>query len=328
MNLVLALLLAAHLLAANQFTASEAMALEVGGGGSNKTDCLVTFDAAANTPSSKPRHVRCVDGDASCDADGVVNGRCTFSLKVCANSTYSASCTLNGLQSITVENAIDNGDPKFHPAFQAVQTAIEADIQPPTSAFDACTSPIEIVVPIRGPVGANRCTPNRLKLSLTGVSQVIDGAVHLDRDRLQFQCRPAPSGCDPQQLFAGTFDRIQRQVFNQSCALSGCHDSQSQAAGLMLEVGASYGSLVNALPTNFTAFSAGWLRVDAPNPPGTSGSAETSFLLRKITGDLPSPFYGARMPLNRPKLHKTLRDVVERWIEAGAPATGWVPNTY
>ena len=52
---------------------------------------------------------------------------------------------------------------------------------------------------------------------------------------------PAPSnGCDPQTLFTGgTFDRIQRQVFNQNCALSGCHDSQSQAGDLLLETGAA-----------------------------------------------------------------------------------------
>ena len=302
-------------------------ALEVGGGGSNKTDCLVTFDAAVNAPAAKPRHVRCVDGDPTCDADGLVNGRCTFALSVCANSTFSPSCTLSGVQSITVDNAIDNGDAKFDPAFQAVQTADDGDIQAPTSSLDVCTNPIEIVVPIRGPVGNNRCAPNRKKLRLTAISQVIDGKIHTDRDKIQFTCRPAANGCDPTQLFSGTYDRIQRQIFNQSCALSGCHDSESQAAALLLEVGASHGSLVNVTPTNFAAFTDGWLRVDAPNPPGTSGDSESSLLFRKITGDLPSASYGARMPLNKPKLHKTLRDIVERWIEAGAPATGWVAGT-
>lgn len=303
-------------------------AIEVGGGGSRKTDCLVTFQGAMNTPPAKPRHVRCVDGDPSCDVDGVVNGRCTFELSVCANSTFSSSCALNGVQSITIDNAIDNGDPKFDPAFQAVQTAVNADIQPPTSAVDSCTNPVEIVVPIRGPVGANRCAPNRKKVGLTAVSQVIAGVVYVDRDKVQFACQPAVNGCDPQQLFTGTFDRIQRQVFNQSCAMSGCHDSQTQAAGVLLEVGAAHGNLVNVPPSNLAAFSEGWLRVDAPNPPGTAGSPETSFFYRKVTGDLPSPLFGTRMPLNRPKLHKTLRDVIESWIAAGAPATGWVPGTY
>jgi hypothetical protein len=31
--------------------------------------------------------------------------------------------------------------------------------------------------------------------------------------------------------------------------------------------------------------------------------------------------------LNKKKLHKTLRDIIELWIEAGAPAGTWVPGT-
>jgi hypothetical protein len=33
------------------------------------------------------------------------------------------------------------------------------------------------------------------------------------------------------------------------------------------------------------------------------------------------------MPLNKRKLNKTLRDIIERWIEAGAPVNTWVPET-
>jgi len=125
-------------------------------------------------------------------------------------------------------------------------------------------------------------------------------------------------------LFDGTFDRIQRQVFNQNCALSGCHDSQSRAGDLLLEDTAAHGNLVNVLPDNFAARDAGWKRVDAPGP---GGDPETSLLFRKVTGDLPNDAYGERMPLNRKKLNKTLRDIIERWIEAGAPENGWVPET-
>ncbi len=313
--------------AVTSLLAAPIAAIEVGGGGSKISDCLVTFDAAFNLPPAKPKHIRCTDGDPSCDSDGVVNGLCTFELSVCANSTFSPFCSLNGVQSITVDNAIDNGDPKFDPAFQAVQTAVEGDIQSPTTSIDECTNPVAIIVPIKGPVGNNRCSANRKKISLTALSQVINGRIYKDRDKIKFICLPAANGCDPTVLFSGTFDRIQRQIFNQSCALSGCHDSETQAATLLLETGASHGSLVNATPANFAAFNAGWLRVNAPNPPATSGDSETSLLFRKITGDLPDPLYGARMPLNKPKLNKTLRDVVEFWIEAGAPATGWVAGT-
>lgn len=307
--------------------APSARATEVGGGGSRRRDCLVTLDAAVNLPAAKPKHVRCVDGDPSCDADGTVDGRCSFELSVCANSTFEPECTLNGLQSITVENAIDNGDPRFDPDFQAVQTAVDAELQAPTSDPDLCTTPTVILVPIKGPIGNDRCSPRRKILKLTALSEVIDGRVYKDKDKIKLQCLPDPNGCDPAVLFTGTFDRIQRQIFNQSCALSGCHDSQTQAANLLLESGASYGNVVNVDASNFAAAGAGWKRVDAPNPPGTSGNTASSFLFRKVIGDLPDVSYGARMPFGKPALNATLRDVIELWIEAGAPQTGWVPGT-
>jgi hypothetical protein len=145
---------------------------------------------------------------------------------------------------------------------------------------------------------------------------------------LKLYCEPAPlNGCNPKKLFASTFDRIQGQIFNQNCALSGCHDSQSQSGGLLLETGAAYGNLVNHAPVNAAAVAAQWLRVDAPML-GVSGDLDTSFLFHKIEGDLPNSDYGLRMPRNKPKLNGTLRDIIRLWIEAGAPQNVWVPGTF
>ena len=310
-----------------QWYTTVATATEVGGGGGKSVDCLVTLDAAVSIPLSRPRHVRCTDGDPVCDTDATINGLCSFDLSICANSTFEPSCSLNGVDSIVIDNAIDNGDPKFDPDFQALQAAVDSQIQPPTATDDDCTLPTTIIVPIKGPIGNNRCRPGRKKVKMTSLSEVIGGKIYKDRDRIRFICDPAPTGCDPATLFSGTFDRIQRQVFNQNCATSGCHDSETQAGNLLLETGASYGSLVNGVPSNFAASGAGWLLVDAPNPPGTSGTPENSFLHRKIQGDLPDATYGSRMPLNKSRLHRTLRDVIELWIAAGAPQTGWVPGT-
>lgn len=308
--------------------AAEVSATEVGGGGSQSRDCLVTLDADVNTPALEPHHVRCVDGDPACDADGSVNGVCEFDVAVCANSTFDPACSLAGVQSITVEHALDNGDPKFDPDFQALQTAVDNGIAPPTSTSNECTAPTTFRVPIKGPLGAgNSCGSNRKKLKITSLSQVIGGKVITDRDRLKLTCLPEPNaGCEPLDLFSGTFDRIQRQVFSQSCAVSGCHDSQSQSGDLLLEFGAAYGNLVNQPPNNFAANAAGWLRVDVV--PDVSGDPSTSFLYRKIEGDLPDGTYGARMPFNRPKLPKTLREIIRLWIESGAPQTGWVGGTF
>ncbi len=324
MNAMTAAALAATLAAA--LCAPPSMATVIGGGGGASTDCLVVLDAPVNAPASKPKQVRCVDGDPSCDADGTANGVCQFQVSVCANSTFDAACALDGVQSITVEHAADNGDPKFDPDFQALQDRIANQIALPTTTLDDCTTPTLFTVPIKGPLGgSNHCGPGRTKLKISSLSTVIGGRVIKDRDKLKLTCIPDPNACDPHALFSGTFDRIQRQIFNQSCALSGCHDSQSMAGNMLLETGSSYGNLLNHTPDNAAANAAGWLRISVTQD--VSGDAESSFLYHKVTGDLPDVAYGVRMPKGKRKLHKTLRDILRRWIEAGAPQGGWVPGT-
>lgn len=306
-----------------------ALAVLVGGGGSKATDCLAVLDGPFNDPAGMPRNIVCEDGTA-CDGDGQVNGVCEVSIIVCANSTALPECSLNGVQSITVAHALDNGDPKFDPEFQALQTAIAAGIAPPTGAPDQCAAASAIRVRIKGPLAGNRCRKNKKKLQLVTESDVIDGRVFTDTDTVRITCLPSTTigGCDPQVLFGSTFDRIQKQIFNQSCALSSCHDSQSQAGTLLLETGASHAALINQDPFNFAAFSDGWKRVTVVTP--GLGDPSTSYLFRKITGDLPSPAHGERMPLGRPKLPRVLRDLIEIWILNGAPdeTGGWIPGTF
>jgi hypothetical protein len=306
---------------------APAAATIVGGGGSKSQDCLVVFDADANFPGANPREVQCTDGE-SCDADGTVNGVCSLTIRVCANSTFSSACSVNGVAQINVAHSFDTGsDPKFDADFLALRQTIETDFHFPVTTPDTCTDPVVIQVPIKGPLGNNRCGKREKILKLDSVSQPAAGLV-TDRDTLKLSC--LPSSCDPKKLFNSTFDRIQKQIFNQNCAVSGCHDSQSQTGGLLLETGAAHGNLVNHPPLNPAAAAAGWLRVDAPVP-GTSGDLDTSFLYHKIEGDLPSIDYGLRMPRNRPRLNHTLREIIRDWIQAGAPPDTpnlWVPGTY
>ncbi|MFQ5668231.1 MAG: hypothetical protein ACE5I7_17610 [Candidatus Binatia bacterium] len=317
----------AALAAIQLILATAAAALITGGGGSASTDCLLVFDAAANVPTAKPRHVRCVDGDSACDADGLVNGSCEIPVAVCANSTALSKCTLAGVKSITVQHALDNGDKKFDPQFQALQAEIDNAIQAPTADNDVCTSPMSFRVLIKGPLGKNRCRRQTKKVKITTVSQLIGGKFFTDKDTIKLTCKPAPdNGCDPQALFSSTFDRIQTQIFNQNCAVSGCHDSQSRTGNLLLETGAARTNLVNVTPDNQAALQAGWKRVTVLR--STSGDPDLSLLYRKVAGDLPDASFGVRMPKDKRKLHKTLREIIRLWIENGAPETGWVPGTF
>jgi hypothetical protein len=323
------IVVAAVSLAALLVLSKAAEAVLFGGGGSKRTDCLAAMDAPVNSPESKPRFVVCEDGTA-CDEDTTINGVCEISVVVCANSSSFPDCSFTGVDTMLVEHALDNGDPKFDPEFQALQTVIDNDIAPPTLDADKCTAASKLRVTIKGPLAGNRCKRNTKKLRIITESQVVDGRVFRDTDTLKIVCMPSTTvgGCDPQVLFDSTYDRIQKQVFNQSCALSSCHDSQSQTGGLLLETGASHASLINQDPTNGAAFAATWKRVTQINP--SLGDPATSYLFRKIMGDLPSDAYGERMPFGRPKLPGVLIDLIETWIENGAPdeSGGWIPGTF
>jgi hypothetical protein len=91
---------------------------------------------------------------------------------------------------------------------------------------------------------------------------------------------------------------------------------------MLLEAGTAYSTIVDVAPSNPAAAALGWRRVDAANL-----SADASFLYHKLTGDLPDPALGERMPFGRPRLDDYLVEIVRLWIESGAPQTGWVPGT-
>ncbi len=310
-------------LLASTLAPAHVEAVVVGGGGSARLDCLAVFDVPANVPRNNSKSIRCTDGDPSCDADGVVNGACEFPIAVCANSDFSPLCTDSGVQSITIDHAVDDGDPKFRPELQALQGRVHDEIDLPTTASDQCTSPTTFRLPVRGPYGPGVCKPRKDVVRMVTISMLIDGFVYRDVDRLKVRCDPAPDGCSARSLFTSTFDRIQKQIFNQSCAVSGCHDSQTKMGGLLLESGASLTNLVDVAPTNLNANAAGWQRVHVLD--ASTGDPLTSLLYAKLVG--PPQGFGARMPFGKPKLDQSLIDVVQLWIAAGAPANGWVPGT-
>ena len=110
--------------------------------------------------------------------------------------------------------------------------------------------------------------------------------------------------------FPPTLDDIQINVFTPSCALSFCHGASMQA-GLHLEAGFSYGSLVSVPsledPTRF--------RVEPFNP-------DNSFLICKL--EACPTIVGQQMPLTGGPLPQATIDVIRDWINLGAPEGGSV----
>ena len=95
---------------------------------------------------------------------------------------------------------------------------------------------------------------------------------------------------------------IQTKVFNQSCAITGCHGSTSTQAGLLLTDGNSFSNLVNIQSVLFPSFK----RVDPNN-------SANSLLIKILKGEV-TP----RMPFNRTPLSATVIDSIAKWIDNGA----------
>ena len=95
---------------------------------------------------------------------------------------------------------------------------------------------------------------------------------------------------------------IKTKVFNQSCALAGCHGSANNQANLLLTDGNSFSNLVNKQSLLFPQFN----RVE----PGNSAN---SVLIKILKGEV-SP----RMPLNRDPLSAAVIDSISAWINKGA----------
>jgi hypothetical protein len=317
--------LAVALAAANAPQPSRAQV--VGGGGGRATDCVSVFVApGANSPAPpRPaRHVDCVDGDPACDTDGARNARCVIEIGLCVNSTEVLGCAPVRANTLIVAHAADNGDPGFDVDFQALQVRADQLDLPGDETLDDCTLPSTVTVPLRapGPSGVHRLGKKRLGVTALGFAS---GRPATDRDRMRFTCRPEGNGVYvPRDLYTGTFDRIAQQVFAASCAKSGCHDSETHQADMILLPNAAYSQTVGVVPTNPVAAAAGLRRVLAGDP-------DLSLLYRKLTGDL-EPGWGSPMPLTGPAVSPALVDIIRLWIIGDgtlgpAPATGWVDGT-
>ena len=103
-----------------------------------------------------------------------------------------------------------------------------------------------------------------------------------------------------------TFTEIQTQIFNASCAQSGCHSGATPQAGMNLSAGSAYANLVGVASSEVPALQ----RVEP-------GDADNSYIIHKLEGR--AGIVGARMPFGGPFLDQATIDRIGAWIDAGAP---------
>lgn len=123
---------------------------------------------------------------------------------------------------------------------------------------------------------------------------------------------------------SASFDLLQEKILTKSCAITGCHASESDGTyaqhKLVLAKGQAYKNLFGIDPTNIGAKTDGLKRVKA-------FKSLESLLYHKLfydTNHHNGKSYGAIMPLGRDLLSVGQIEFVRRWIEAGAPETGSV----
>jgi hypothetical protein len=106
---------------------------------------------------------------------------------------------------------------------------------------------------------------------------------------------------------APTLETIQAEVFNASCAVSGCHRGSDAPLGLDLSAGNARDNLVNVPSAEMPDL----LRVQP-------GAPNSSYLVWKIEGR--PDIVGERMPRGRPPLSEEQIQLIREWIADGAPA--------
>jgi hypothetical protein len=276
------------------------------------SECLQVITAPALAPGAK--QIKCVDNDPACDVDATV-GVCRIEVGVCVNATDPAGrCAPRELESFEVANVQPDTDARHVFEFMTLQDAVNSMALPADAGdVDACVGPVEMWLPLEVKIGKKGAAYKKFKQTVHGTVAGIDGA-H-DVDTLPIQCVPAP-GADPCAQVTSTLEHLEQHVFAPTCSRDTCHSGPQSDHSLTLLPGEAHLNLVGVMPDNLQARLAGKLRVDPGHP-------ENSFLLDKLKGEL-GENEGQRMPRGLGKVPAREIALVEAWIAAGAPATGYV----
>jgi hypothetical protein len=275
-------------------------------------ECLQVITSPALAPGASK--IKCVDNDPACDVDPAV-GVCRIEVGVCVNATDpTGRCAPRELEEYEVANVQPDTDPRHVFEFMTLQDAVNSMALPADpNETDECIGPIEMWLPLDVKIGKKGAAYRKFKQTVRGTVVGPDSA--RDDDSIVIQCVPAP-GSDPCAEIASTLEQLEQQVFFPTCSRDTCHSGPQSDHTLTLLPGEAHGNLVGVMPDNLTARVAGKLRVDPGNP-------GNSYILDKLRGDL-AVNEGERMPRGLPKIPGKEIALVEAWIAAGAPATGYV----
>lgn len=286
------------------------------GGGSATSDCLAELGGTpANQPPAHPREIRCTDNDPTCDEDPTL-GICRFHVDMCLNvgDPHLPSCTPQALDAIFIVNEQPDTNPKHDFDLQALEDDLNFLVLPlDATDVDVCSDDVQMNV--RLPIQPSRIG-GRFRRGRKTIDSTVSGTADVrDDDRFTMTCVPAKD-TTPCDGVTSTFAQIQRQIFTPTCALPTCHNAVQGEHQMSLADGEAYANLVGVAPANTVANNAGLLRVDPGHP-------DNSFILRKLRGELVDG-EGVRMPKDLKPLHHLHIDLIETWIAAGAPDSGFV----
>jgi hypothetical protein len=168
----------------------------VAGGGPAASDCLVEFNPHGAIPAN-PAHtaiMRCRDGDASCDMDGLANGKCAFGFSVCLGNSDPRLATCKPANVTKFEVMSPNARRSKSALDRANAVALESMVGTlgvevrrggavvsalvTPAKLDKCSALVDLAVP--APAGKK---PSRKIVKVRGTAS--DGRVDLDKVTLE-----------------------------------------------------------------------------------------------------------------------------------------------
>src|SRR5207249_12095761 len=100
------------------------------GGGTPRTDCMLVTEVVG---ASGSRAARCTDGDPTCDGDGMVDGSCALTVRVCLDAV---DARVPRCQADVVTEA--------HSTLAVLDGALAA-LSMPVATVDTCTAPVPVL---------------------------------------------------------------------------------------------------------------------------------------------------------------------------------------